>query len=100
MRCLSSRVSRLATSCATALRLSVFREHSAVPTIATRRATVWTQGPTQLIEAARSVLEALVEEVTGAKALSLHHDISTTTGEEVGIFALDGAPQFRATKRN
>src|SRR5687768_2342700 len=54
---------------------------------------------TQLIEAARGVLEALVEEVTGAKALSLHHDISTSTGEEVVIFALDGSPAFRETKR-
>src|SRR5207344_1949317 len=42
---------------------------------------------TQLIEAARPVLEALVQEVTGAKALSLHHDISTVTGEEVVLFA-------------
>jgi uncharacterized protein YbcI len=55
---------------------------------------------TQLIEAARGALESLVEEVTGAKPLSLHHDISTSTGEEVVIFALDGMPQFRATKRN
>jgi uncharacterized protein YbcI len=54
---------------------------------------------TQLIEAARGVLEALVEEVTGAKVLSLHHDISTSTGEEVVIFALDGSPAFRETKR-
>src|SRR5678810_229451 len=31
---------------------------------------------TQLIETARPVMEALVEEVTGTKVLSLHHDIS------------------------
>jgi uncharacterized protein YbcI len=35
----------------------------------------------QLIEVARLVLKALVEEVTAAKTLSLHHDISTVTGE-------------------
>src|SRR6186997_481773 len=35
---------------------------------------------TQLIEAARPVLEALVLKVTGAKAVSVHHDISTVTG--------------------
>lgn len=58
------------------------------------------QVQTQLIEAARSVLEVLVEEVSGAKPLSLHHDISTSTGEEVVIFTLRGSPQFRATKRN
>src|SRR5436305_15006158 len=35
---------------------------------------------TQLIEAARPVLDAMVQEATGAKVLSLHHDISTVTG--------------------
>src|SRR5512147_820736 len=37
----------------------------------------------QLIETARPVMDAMVEEVTGVKALSLHHDISTVTGEEI-----------------
>ena len=54
---------------------------------------------TQLIETARPVLEALVQEVTGAKALSLHHDISTVTGEEVVLFTLAGSPQVRETKK-
>ncbi|MEX2137822.1 MAG: DUF2294 domain-containing protein [Pirellulales bacterium] len=54
---------------------------------------------TQLIEAARGVLESLVQEVTGVKALSLHHDISTTTGEEVVLFTLVESPEFRETKR-
>src|SRR6266513_351271 len=45
---------------------------------------------TQLIEAARPVLDALVQEIAGAKALSLHHDISTVTGEEVVLFTLAG----------
>jgi uncharacterized protein YbcI len=54
---------------------------------------------TQLIEAARPVLEALVEEVTGVKALSLHHDISTATGEEVVLFTLAESAQFREAKR-
>src|SRR5690349_16423223 len=44
---------------------------------------------TQLIETARPLLEAMVEEVTGIKVTSLHHDISTQTGEEVVIFTLD-----------
>jgi len=35
----------------------------------------------KLIETARPIMEALVEEITGAKVLSLHHDISTVTGE-------------------
>jgi len=54
---------------------------------------------TQLIETARPVLEALVLEVTGIKPLSLHHDISTATGEEVVLFTLTEAPSFRDTKR-
>jgi uncharacterized protein YbcI len=54
---------------------------------------------TQLIETARSVLEAMVEEVTGVKVLSLHHDISTATGEEVVLFTLAESPLFRAAKK-
>jgi uncharacterized protein YbcI len=54
---------------------------------------------TQLIETARPVLEVLVQEVTGAKVLSLHHDISTMTGEEVVLFTLAGLPQFREAKK-
>jgi uncharacterized protein YbcI len=52
-----------------------------------------------LIETARPVLEAMVKEVTGVKALSLHHDISTVTGEEVVIFTLGDSPLLRATKK-
>lgn len=54
---------------------------------------------TQLIETARSVLEAMVQEVTGAKVVSLHHDISTTTGEEIVVFTLAGSPLVREKKR-
>src|SRR5271163_3968846 len=54
---------------------------------------------TQLIETARQVLEELVQEVTGAKPLSLHHDISTVTGEEIVLFTLGGSPPFRETKK-
>lgn len=48
----------------------------------------------QLLELARPMLESLVHEVVGVKVLSLHHDISTVTGEEVVIFSLSGAPRF------
>jgi uncharacterized protein YbcI len=54
---------------------------------------------TQLIETARPVLETLVQEVTGVKPLSLHHDISTVTGEEVVLFTLAQSPHFRETKK-
>jgi uncharacterized protein YbcI len=54
---------------------------------------------THLIETARSLMEAMVQEVTGAKVISLHHDISTTTGEEVLLFTLADAPHFRETRK-
>jgi uncharacterized protein YbcI len=53
----------------------------------------------QLIEAARPFLEAMVENVTGAKVVSLHHDISTATGEKVVLFTLAGLPPMRETKK-
>ncbi len=49
----------------------------------------------ELIETARLVLEAMVEKVTGVKSLSMHHDVSTVTGEEVVLFALAESPDFR-----
>jgi uncharacterized protein YbcI len=54
---------------------------------------------TQLIETARPVMEALVQDVTGAKVLSVHHDISTATGEEVVLFTLAESPVFREAKK-
>jgi uncharacterized protein YbcI len=40
-------------------------------------------------------LESLVQDITGIKPRSLHHDVSTRTGEEVVVFTLAEAPQFR-----
>ena len=54
---------------------------------------------TQLIEAARPVMEAMVEKITGVKVLSLHHDISTVTGEEIVVFTLTDSPVVRETKK-
>ena len=48
----------------------------------------------QLLELARPMLESLVHEVTGVKVLSMHHDISTVTGEEVILFSLAAVPRF------
>jgi len=41
----------------------------------------------------------MVQGVTGVKVLRLHHDISTTTAEEVVLFTLDQSPLFRETKK-
>jgi uncharacterized protein YbcI len=54
---------------------------------------------TQLMETARPLMEVMVAEVTGVKVLSLHHDISTITGEEVVLFTLVQMPSFRETKK-
>ena len=48
----------------------------------------------QLLELGRSMLESLVHEVVGVKVLSMHHDISTVTGEEVVLFSLAETPRF------
>jgi uncharacterized protein YbcI len=54
---------------------------------------------TPLIETARPVMEVMVQEITGVKVVSLHHDISTMTGEEVVLFTLAESPCFRETKK-
>jgi uncharacterized protein YbcI len=54
---------------------------------------------THLIETARPVMEVMVQEITGVKVLTMHHDISTATGEEVVLFTLAESPCFRDTKK-
>ncbi len=54
---------------------------------------------THLIETARPAMEAMVEQITGVKVLSLHHGISTTTSEEVVLFTLAKALRFRETPK-
>lgn len=50
---------------------------------------------TQLVETARPELEALVLKATGVQVISLHHDISVVTGEEIVVFTLLEKPGFR-----
>jgi uncharacterized protein YbcI len=57
------------------------------------------QARTQLIETARPFVEKVIEEITGVKVLSLHHDISTTTGEKVLLLTLAESPVFRETRK-
>jgi uncharacterized protein YbcI len=54
---------------------------------------------THLVETARPLLEAVVEEATGVRPVSLHHDISTVTGEEVILFTLAEAPALRDIRK-
>jgi uncharacterized protein YbcI len=53
----------------------------------------------QLVETARPILLALVSEVTGVRVISLHHDLSTVTGEEIIIFTLVEAPPMHSSRK-
>ena len=53
---------------------------------------------THLIETARPIMAAMIQEVTGVKVLSLHHDISTVTGDEVVLFTLAESPEYRRAR--
>jgi uncharacterized protein YbcI len=52
-----------------------------------------------LVETARPIMEAMIKDITGVKVISLHHDISTVTGEEVVLFTLANAPAVRDTRK-
>jgi uncharacterized protein YbcI len=52
-----------------------------------------------LVETARPAMEAMIQEITGVKVVSLHHDISTVTGEEIVVFTLAMSPHFRETRK-
>jgi uncharacterized protein YbcI len=52
-----------------------------------------------LVETARPTMVAMIQEVTGVEVVSLHHDISTVTGEEVLIFTLAESPLYRGTRK-
>lgn len=53
----------------------------------------------RLIEVARPKLESLVRDIVGVTLLSLHHDISTRTGEEIVVVTLADKPKFRSNKK-
>jgi len=54
---------------------------------------------THLMETARPLLETIIEEITEVKVVSLHHDISTLTGEELVVFTLAHTPEYREAKK-
>ena len=53
---------------------------------------------THLIETAKPLLQALVQGIAGVKVVSLHHDISTMSGEEIVLFTLAESPCYRQSK--
>ena len=52
-----------------------------------------------LIETARPIMESMIQDVTGVHVVSLHHDISTVTGEEVVLVTLAEQPRVRETRK-
>jgi uncharacterized protein YbcI len=51
-----------------------------------------------LVEAAGPILGVLIRDITGVPVLSLHHDVSTVTGEEVVLFTLAEPPLYGQVK--
>ena len=47
----------------------------------------------------RGRLARIVEEAVGVRLVSVHHDISTVTGEEMLVFSLSEAPECRPPKK-
>ncbi len=54
---------------------------------------------THLVEASRNRLQDMIEAASSMKCASMHHDVSTVTGEEVFVFTLDSEPTLRTSKR-
>jgi len=52
-----------------------------------------------LIESARVQVDSMIQLITGVKVNSMHHDISTVTGEEIVIFTLNETPAFREVRK-
>ncbi|NIA16143.1 MAG: DUF2294 family protein [Nitrospiraceae bacterium] len=48
----------------------------------------------ELLEKGRPLLVDAIEGIIGRKVMSLHTDISTSTGERIILFTLDGPPEF------
>lgn len=79
--------------------LTAAEQHLATSSPSEKGRDLLKQMRVQLFETARPVMEKMVQESTGAKVVSLHHDISTVTGEEVVLFTLAGPPLFRETRK-
>ncbi len=79
--------------------LTAAEQHLAKSLSAEKGRDLLKQVRTHLIETARPVLESLVQEITGVKVRSLHHDISTVTGEEIVLCTLAESPLLRAAKK-
>ena len=55
---------------------------------------------THLIETAKPLMQVLVQDISGVEVVSLHHDISTVTGEAFIILTLAEPPAYRQSKKS
>jgi uncharacterized protein YbcI len=53
----------------------------------------------QMIENARKQIDSMIQLITGVTVRSLHHDISTRTGEKIVVFTLSEEPTCREMSR-
>jgi|SRR5580692_9409123 uncharacterized protein YbcI len=79
--------------------LTAAEQHLAKSLPAEKGRDLLKQVRTHLVETARPRMEAMIYDVTGVKVVSLHHDISTVTGEELIVFTLAASSIFRETKK-
>jgi uncharacterized protein YbcI len=52
----------------------------------------------KLLEEARPILDGIISGITGARVVSMHTDISTTTGERIIVFIVDAVLEERVRK--
>jgi uncharacterized protein YbcI len=79
--------------------LTVAEQHLVAALPAEKGRDLLKQVGNHLGETARPVMEPIIQEVTGVQVVSLHHDISKFTGEEVVLFTLAESPLYRETRK-
>jgi len=79
--------------------LTAAEQHLVRTLAADRGRDLLKQVRSQLIEIARPTIEAMIKGITGVNVVSLHHDVSTATGEQVVLFTLAQPPLFRESKK-
>jgi uncharacterized protein YbcI len=79
--------------------LTAAEQHLAESLPADRGRELLKQVRRQLLETARPMMEAMVQAATGIKVISMHHDISTVSGEQVVLFILAEPPAPRETTK-
>jgi uncharacterized protein YbcI len=76
-------------------------EQHLVKTLATEKGRdLLKQVRSHLMEIARPTIAAMIKGIIGVNVVSLHHDVSTSTGEEMVLFTLAKPPVLRELKKN